>query len=109
MFKRLFVLVFVVIVAAALVACQPAAAPDEEEAASVTEETDTTVEEAPVAPTTDIKIALSTQLGHPYATAFAEIAQAEAALYGYTLDLFDTKGDLDTQIKGIENAIAAEV
>jgi len=55
-----------------------------------------------------IRIALSTQLGHPYATALSEIAKKEAEIYGYQLDVLDTKGDVPTQINTLENAIASK-
>lgn len=52
------------------------------------------------------KLVHITQLGHPYSTALVELATKEAEMYGYTLDVFDMKGDIPTQIANIEDAIA---
>jgi ribose transport system substrate-binding protein len=56
----------------------------------------------------DIRIFFQTQLGHPYATALADIVKEEAKYYGYKVDVFDMKGDIPTQVSQIESGIASK-
>jgi ABC-type sugar transport system substrate-binding protein len=52
------------------------------------------------------KIGYSIQLGHPYSTAMVDLLKKEGALYGFTIDVFDMKGDIPTQIAQVEDMIA---
>jgi len=56
----------------------------------------------------DIRIFFQNQLGHPYATALANMVKEEAKYYGYQVDVFDMKGDIPTQVSQIESGVASK-
>ena len=39
------------------------------------------------------------ELGHPYSTAKVNLSEKEAKLFGFKYDVFDTQGDIPTQIR----------
>jgi ABC-type sugar transport system substrate-binding protein len=46
------------------------------------------------------------ELGVPYSTAKTNLGAKEAALFGFQYDVYDTKGDIPTEISEIEDCIA---
>lgn len=111
--RFMYSLVFSILLMAMLLsACQSAATPAPTQAPEVA----ATEEPQPVAAsgaTSDwpiaqqVKICWITQLGHPYGVAKTEIAKKEAALYGYTIDVYDMK-DIAQEIAAIEDCTAKQ-
>ena len=48
------------------------------------------------------------ELGHPYSTAKVNLSEKEAKLFGFKYDVFDTQGDIPTQIRLIEDCITRQ-
>jgi ABC-type sugar transport system substrate-binding protein len=121
--RTVFTTVFALLLAAMLMsACQPAAtaAPTQPPAAASTQPpaapaATTQVSASPAAssggPTSDWPIAQKvrmcwiTNLGNPYGVAKTDLGKKEAALFGYTLDVYDLK-DIPTEISAIEDCTA---
>jgi len=108
--RTYFIAVFALLLMAMIVSsCQPAAtaAPTQAPAAAPTQPA-AAQPTASGGPTADWPIAQKvrmcwiTQLGHPYGVAKTNLGKKEAALFGYTLDVYDMK-DIPAEISAIED------
>jgi hypothetical protein len=108
--RTYFITVFALLLMAMIVSsCQPAAtaAPTQAPAAAPTQPA-AAQPAASGGPTADWPIAQKvrmcwiTQLGHPYGVAKTDLGKKEAALFGYTLDVYDMK-DIPAEISAIED------
>lgn len=56
----------------------------------------------------DVTLCWITALGHPYGVAKTEIGAKEAKLFGFTLDVYDSTQDIQTEIGLIEDCITKQ-
>lgn len=115
--RLLFVVIALFLLAIAISACQPAPTPQPPTQAPAA--TQPPVAQAAQATPTQlagtaggtwplaqgVRICWITQLGHPYGVAKTDIGKKEAALFGYTLDVYDMK-DIPAEISAIEDCTA---
>jgi ABC-type sugar transport system substrate-binding protein len=109
--RTIGILILVVLVIGLLMACtvqlpppQPAQAP----AAPAASEEELAVEAQDWPLVEDVKLCWITALGHPYGVAKTEIGAKEAALFGFTLDIYDSTQDIQTEISLVEDCVAKQ-